>query len=93
VQFTVEELSGGLCLTFTKPAAEEGGGVSGGVNDPEALAALIAHHPGANTASLVALCQKPRRTVERWLKQLKDQGRIEFKGAPKTGGYHPKTTS
>ena len=27
VQFTVEELSGGLCLTFAKPAAEEGGGV------------------------------------------------------------------
>ena len=95
VQFTVEEVSGGLCLTFTKPAAEEGegvsGGVSGGVNDLAGLAALIAQHPGANTASLVELSQTPRRTVERWLKQLKDQGHIEFKGAPKTGGYYPKT--
>jgi ATP-dependent DNA helicase RecG len=29
-----------------------------------------------------------QRTIERWLKQLKAQALIEFKGAPKTGGYH-----
>ena len=28
-----------------------------------------------------------QRTVERWIKQLKDDDRIEFIGAPKTGGY------
>ncbi|NCO15045.1 MAG: hypothetical protein COZ36_01980 [Piscirickettsiaceae bacterium CG_4_10_14_3_um_filter_44_349] len=30
----------------------------------------------------------PVKTLERWLKQLKDQNKIEFKGAPKTGGYY-----
>jgi len=28
-----------------------------------------------------------QRTVERWLKQLKNENKIEFKGSPKTGGY------
>jgi ATP-dependent DNA helicase RecG len=30
----------------------------------------------------------PLRTVERWLKQLKENGQIEFRGAAKTGGYY-----
>ena len=28
-----------------------------------------------------------KRTIERWLKQLKEENKIEFQGAPKTGGY------
>ena len=31
-----------------------------------------------------------QRTIERWLKQLKDQDLIEFRGATKTGGYYSK---
>ena len=31
--------------------------------------------------------QVTQRTVERWIKQLKDEGKIEFIGASKTGGY------
>ncbi len=27
------------------------------------------------------------KNIERWLKQLRDMGKIEFRGAPKTGGY------
>jgi len=38
----------------------------------------------------VRLSEKPQRTIERWLKQLKDQDLIEFKGATKTGGYYSK---
>ena len=30
------------------------------------------------------------RTIERWLKQLKGEGKIEFRGAPKTGAYYAK---
>ncbi|MGV0960282.1 MAG: helix-turn-helix domain-containing protein [Limnohabitans sp.] len=65
------------------------GGVGGGVNTPEALRQIILKTPGLNAASLVERSAKPLRTVERWLKQLKDQGHIEFRGALKTGGYHP----
>ena len=68
--------------------ADASEGVSGGVNGSESLLQLIAVKPGINTAELVEQCEKPQRTVERWLKQLKDQQKIEFKGPPKTGGYH-----
>jgi ATP-dependent DNA helicase RecG len=29
-----------------------------------------------------------KRTIERWLKQLREAGKIEFRGAAKTGGYY-----
>jgi len=29
----------------------------------------------------------PQRTLEQWFKQLKGDGIIEFRDAPKTGGY------
>ena len=31
-----------------------------------------------------------QRTVERWIKQLKDEGKIECRGSKKTGGYYVK---
>lgn len=42
------------------------------------------------TVDLARVTDTPRRTIERWLQQLKPAGRIEFRGAPKTGGYHAK---
>jgi len=30
------------------------------------------------------------KNIERWLKRLKDEKKIEFRGAPKTGGYFAK---
>jgi len=41
----------------------------------------------------LALHRKHHRSIkniERWLKQLKTENKIEFKGAPKTGGYFAK---
>jgi ATP-dependent DNA helicase RecG len=32
----------------------------------------------------------PVKTLERWLKKLREQNMIEFKGSPKTGGYRKK---
>ncbi len=28
------------------------------------------------------------KNIERWLGQLKKEGEVEFRGAPKTGGYY-----
>ena len=61
------------------------GGVTGGVNT---LYRYIDQHPDSRTVDLVKTLQLPRRSVERWLQQLKTAGKIEFRGAPKTGGYH-----
>lgn len=80
-----------------QPEAPRGGvsgGVSGGVTPPESahLLQLIQTQPGLKTAELVAQTGKPQRTIERWLKQLKENGLIEFRGAPKTGGLLPNMT-
>lgn len=91
VQLIVEEISGGLSISFVRTVDSVNGGVSGGVSggvkSAEDLSRLIVTKPGMNTAALVAQSGATQRTVERWLKQLKDQGKIEFRGAPKTGGY------
>ena len=29
-----------------------------------------------------------KRTIERWIRQLKDENKVEFRGSPKTGGYY-----
>lgn len=64
--------------------AEKDGGVNGGVND---LFILISENPGINTKTLTEKMNISKRTIERWLKQLREEEKIEFRGAPKTGGY------
>jgi ATP-dependent DNA helicase RecG len=34
----------------------------------------------------------PAKTIERWIKQLRDEGEIEYRGSKKTGGYFVKAT-
>ena len=98
-----EATQGGMAVTVFK-AVNEGvrggvnggvsGGVNGGVNTVSAhLLLLIQAQPGIKTSELVAQTGKAQRTVERWLKQFKDNQTIEFRGAPKTGGYYIKKTA
>lgn len=60
------------------------GGVNGGVN---ALYDYIKLHPGGRVVHLEKALKIPKRSMERWIKQLKDEGKIEFRGSPKKGGY------
>ena len=57
------------------------GGVNGGVFE------AITKHPGMRVPSLVELLGMCRRSVERCLAELVAQNLIEFRGAPKNGGY------
>ena len=63
-------------------------GVNVGVND---LLAYIQSHQGQRVGEMATAFDLSRRTIERWLKQLKDGQHIEYRGAPKTGGYYPKS--
>ncbi len=68
------------------------GGISAGVNaalfeEADHLIHLITNQPGINARQLTKKTGKPQRTIERWLKLLKSQGKIAFRGTPKTGGY------
>ena len=93
-----EEFQHGFRVTLYKQRIEENlghevnGGVSEGVNeDIKSLLNLITQHPGFRTTQMQNELSVPVKTLERWLKQLKEQDKIEFKGAPKTGGYYAKS--
>jgi len=49
---------------------------------------LIRQNPGTRTPFFVEKMNTPVKTIERWLKELKNNKKIEFKGAPKSGGYY-----
>jgi len=61
------------------------GGVSGGVSE---LFDFIRSNPGLKTKDIKAAMDLPQRTMERWLGELREQHKIRFQGAPKTGGYY-----
>ena len=90
VQFDVQEFQGGVMATFTLKQPElPDDGASGGAS---ALLTYIQAHPGQRSSEMVVALNTPLRSIERWLKQLKENGLIEFRGATKTGGYHAATT-
>ena len=84
-----EVTQGGMAVTVFKKIAEpEIKGVNEGVNEGvNALLAIIKLYPGLRTPSLSEKMRTSAKNVERWLKQLKETKEIEFRGAPKTGGY------
>jgi ATP-dependent DNA helicase RecG len=63
-------------------------GVNEGVKEELSLLYhQIAKHPGKKANELNEQINKSIATTERYIKLLKEHGLIEFKGAPKTGGY------
>lgn len=73
-----------------------GGGVNGGANDGvndgprkeiEALVTIIMSNEGLKAIDIAGKRGKALRTTERHLKLARQYGIIEFRGAPKTGGY------
>lgn len=65
----------------------ENEGINEGIN---LLAAHIQNAPGKRVPELAVLIGKSEQTIERYIKSLKDAGRIEFRGSKKTGGYYPR---
>ena len=63
---------------------EVSAGVSEGVSS---LFVCISNKPGLRIPELSEQIHVPAKTIERWIKKLRDENRIVFKGAPKTGGY------
>ena len=78
-----EEFQHGFSVTIYKKANVEG--VNQGVN---ALLLTIKLHPGLRVPALAKRMQTSAKNIERWLKQLKESGMVEFRGAAKTGGYY-----
>ena len=89
-----EATQGGMAVTVFKAvdktnAKAVGVGVNEGVNEGvNALLLTIKLNPGLRVPALAKLMQTSAKNIERWLKQLKGEGKIEFRGSPKTGGYY-----
>ena len=62
-------------------------GVNVGVNS---VFDFIAQNQPINAKKIAEYFNVTQRTIERYLKQLKEDNKVEFKGATKTGGYYVK---
>ncbi len=61
------------------------------VNEPvKAVYIVICENPGVRKPTIIAKVGKSRSTVERAIAEMKEQERIEFRGAYKNGGYYCK---
>ncbi len=86
--FTVEEIGGGVLVSFVQvEGVSEGAseGVSEGVNR---LYQAVQHNPGIRLPELSTRLNVPVKTLERWIKQLRNEKKVVFRGAAKTGGYY-----
>lgn len=61
------------------------GTVNGTVND---VLGYMREHPGCRANEIEMALSVPIRTIRRHISVLKGGGKIEFRGAPKTGGYY-----
>ncbi|MCO6461878.1 MAG: HTH domain-containing protein [Saprospiraceae bacterium] len=87
ISYTKQKISLNIDSSIVIGGVNDGinGGVNGGVNEIENL---IRENPGINTGRIKEALNMSQRTVERSIKKLRQQGKIIFKGAPKTGGYY-----
>ena len=93
IKFKVEEKFGGVMVSFVRQINQSRGvseGVSEGVSP---LLTVIREQPGLRAPALAAALQTSPKNIERWLRQMKENDLIEFRGAPKTGGYYSKDNS
>lgn len=61
------------------------GGINGGINQ---LFLHIRNNPGKRTVDIAKSLNISLRTTERWIRKLREEGKIKFKGSKKAGGYH-----
>jgi ATP-dependent DNA helicase RecG len=57
---------------------------SEGVNK---LFKVIEENPGKRVPHYALVLNIPEKTIERWIKEQRENNKIEFRGASKTGGY------
>jgi len=78
----------GIFITTLKRKGATDVGVNVGVNvGVKSLLEHISTSPGQRAVQFAGVFGVTTRTIERWLQQLKKEGKIEFRGSPKKGGY------
>ncbi len=88
-----EEMQKGFRVTVYKEGAQETErtekdvGVNVGVNE---VLNFIKEYEPTKANTIAQSFNVTQRTIERHIRRLKEEGKIEFRGAPKTGGYYVK---
>ena len=86
----IQFMLGEILRTLEQRLPSQSGGVIGGVNGGvNAVLEYIRQNPGCRSNAIAKALNIPLRSVERYLKQLKISD-IEFRGAPRNGGYYLK---
>lgn len=66
-------------------------GINEGVNEGVFLVfEFIKNNPLCRVPAISKYTGIPSKSIERYIKQLREQNKIEFVGAPKNGGYREK---
>ena len=77
--------SGGRVVEGVNEGMDEGMG-----EGVKSLLVFIHEMPGLRAPQLSKALGVPAKTLERWLKLLKERNRIEFRGSRRLGGYRRK---
>ena len=81
-----QEMQKGFKVILYKEKLNEG--INKGLNEGiKNLYAFIEKNPHLRVSQISQSLNIPAKTLERWIKQLKDENKIEFIGSKKTGGY------
>lgn len=80
-----EEFQHGFKVTLSKKNMDEG--INEGINS---LYSFIKDNQGKRVSQIEKELHIPAKTLERWVKQLRDEAKIEYLGSKKTGGYFIK---
>jgi ATP-dependent DNA helicase RecG len=82
-----KEMTGAFVVKFIrKPAGE---GINEGVNEGiNRILEFIRKNPGKRVVEIAAASNVPSKTIERWIRKLREQGEIVFTGPRKSGGYY-----
>ncbi len=89
IDFMLTEIHEALKVYQSEKASDGGviGGVIGGVNE---VLTYIQRNPGYRANAIANALKISLRSVERYLSELKNNDKIEFRGAPRNGGYFLK---
>jgi ATP-dependent DNA helicase RecG len=68
----------------TEKINEQNEGVNEGVNS---MIEYIRKNPGKRAPHIAEALGVPLKTLERWLKKMKSENKVKYKGSSKTGGY------
>lgn len=80
-----EETSNSFKVTLFKQKITEG--ITEGIKNKDDLLAYISATPALRSPQLSKNTNIHVKTIERWLKQLKLERKVEYRGSKKTGGY------